>query len=171
MLHEKLFSFPWIDQAGFQPLFDPLRPRPHRVHYKLDGLLFDVRERRPIQISDHVRGNAKNAGDLRHLELASLQKLRRIRRDADGLDRHPLFQNGHPVGVLQALMPRLPRLPQPPVGIVAQHTRMLQHHARPRPVPEEAGPELLRRQAEADRFSGRHLNRGVAHNAIMRQPS
>lgn len=62
------------------------------MDHELDRLLFDVRERRPLQVGQHMRRHTEETSDFARLELPGFKELRVIRRDRVLGKRHPFLQ-------------------------------------------------------------------------------
>jgi hypothetical protein len=87
------------------------------------GLMLDVVVRRPAQIADLVRRNSLQTCDFAALELPRLKKLRNLRRDRVGLERHPFFEHCQPMRVLEARVLLFELLLQPLRGFLADIAR------------------------------------------------
>lgn len=75
-------------QRSLHRLFPAGKPRLQRISHKLQRLLFDIGEGRMLKVADHVRRDTEDSRDLIQLEFSRLQKLRLLRRDANGRVLH-----------------------------------------------------------------------------------
>ena len=169
-LHQKLLPLPLRHQPLPDRLLPAHQPRPQRMRHELNRLVFDIAERRPVQVPDHVRRHPKHPRDLQRRHLLVLNVRRRRGRNPHLLVRHPLLQDGHPVRVRQSPVVLLPALPDPPHRLPAQLPRETQNPARPRPVPEKLRPVLLHRQPLPHALPPRRHNRRIPHQPVRRQP-
>ena len=114
-----------------------------------------------------MRRNPVQPGNLVHLELPGLQKLRFLRRNPDLLVLHALFQNGNLPRILRAPVDSVPALPH--LRRVLQHPRMLQNAARRGPVLKEPRPVFLTGQRHPHRIL-RHGNGRIPHQPVKPKP-
>ena len=114
-----------------------------------------------------MRRNPVQPGNLVHLELPGLQKLRFLRRNPDLLVLHALFQNGNLPRILRAPVDSVPALPH--LRRVLQHPRMLQNTSRRGPVLKEPRPVFLTGQRHPHRILS-HGNRRIPHQPVKPKP-
>ena len=141
-------------------------PGVQRVFYELQRLLLNIRKARLFQVTHHVGRHSENSRDLIDLEFSRLQKLRLLRRDADGRVLHALLQHGDLVAVAAAAEGGLPALPHP-LGVF-YGAGMFQHTAGGRAIGEELSPVLLAGNRHTDGVLG-HGNGTVSHQPIKAQ--
>ena len=136
------------------------------VFHELQRLLLNIRKARLFQVAYHVRRHSENSSDLIDLEFSRLQKLRLLRRDADGRVLHALLQHGNLVAVGAAAEGGLPAFPHP-LGVF-DGAGMFQHTAGSRAVGEELSPVLLTGNRHADGVLG-HGNGTVTYQPVEAQ--
>ena len=141
-------------------------PWVQRVFHELQRLLLNIRKARLFQVANHVGRHPENSSDLIDLEFSRFQKLRLLRRDADGRVLHALLQHGDLVAVGAAAEGGLPAFPHP-LGVF-DGAGMLQHTAGSCAVGEELSPVLLTGNRHANGVLG-HGNGTVPHQPVKAQ--
>ena len=137
------------------------------MYGKRNGLMLDVRKRRVLQITHHMRRHTIDATDLRYLKLARFQKLRLRIWHGDGRIGHVLFQHSHASGIVRTAVSGVPAVPQ--LLRILHRIGMGQDTAGARTVGEKLASVLFGRQPQPDGvlFEG---NRTVSHDPIKAQP-
>ena len=69
------------------------------MYHKVDGLVFDVGEGRPLEVLHHMGRDTEYAADLLDAEFAGGEELGILRRQRDGFIRHALFEDCNTMGV------------------------------------------------------------------------